>query len=64
MSQLVCTSFISSIHVLSHDPIHMLNHLFKGGLDIHNIMHVINYDLPSAQYGGIEEYTHRIGKHL
>jgi ATP-dependent RNA helicase DDX3X len=42
----------------------MLNHLFKGGLDIHNIMHVINYDLPSAQYGGIEEYTHRIGKHL
>jgi hypothetical protein len=25
-------------------------------------MHVINYDLPSPQYGGIEEYTHRIGK--
>lgn len=30
-------------------------------LDIHNVMHVINYDLPSPQYGGIEEYTHRIG---
>jgi ATP-dependent RNA helicase DDX3X len=25
-------------------------------------MHVINYDMPSPQYGGIEEYTHRIGK--
>jgi superfamily II DNA/RNA helicase len=25
-------------------------------------MHVINYDLPSNQYGGIEEYVHRIGK--
>lgn len=25
-------------------------------------MHVVNYDLPSTQYGGIEEYTHRIGK--
>lgn len=32
------------------------------GLDIKNVMHVINYDLPSATYGGIEEYTHRIGK--
>lgn len=25
-------------------------------------MHVINYDLPSADYGGISEYTHRIGR--
>lgn len=25
-------------------------------------MHVINFDLPSPQYGGIEEYTHRIGR--
>jgi ATP-dependent RNA helicase DDX3X len=31
------------------------------GLDIPNVMHVINYDLPSNMYGGIEEYTHRIG---
>jgi ATP-dependent RNA helicase DDX3X len=27
-------------------------------------MHVINYDLPSMEHGGIEEYTHRIGKCL
>ena len=25
-------------------------------------MHVINYDLPSGMYGGISEYTHRIGR--
>ena len=25
-------------------------------------MHVINYDLPSAGYGGIQEYVHRIGR--
>lgn len=32
------------------------------GLDIKNVMHVINFDLPNADFGGIEEYTHRIGK--
>ena len=25
-------------------------------------MHVINYDLPSTEYGGIQEYVHRIGR--
>lgn len=25
-------------------------------------MHVINYDLPSTDYGGIQEYVHRIGR--
>lgn len=25
-------------------------------------MHVVNFDLPSAMYGGIEEYIHRIGR--
>lgn len=31
------------------------------GLDIRNVMHVINYDLPSVDHGGIDEYIHRIG---
>lgn len=31
------------------------------GLDIINVMHVINYDLPKASLGGINEYIHRIG---
>ena len=25
-------------------------------------MHVINYDLPSTDHGGIQEYVHRIGR--
>ena len=25
-------------------------------------MHVINYELPSSEYGGIDEYIHRIGR--
>ena len=32
------------------------------GLDIKNVMHVINFDLPSNQHGGIDEYIHRIGR--
>lgn len=32
------------------------------GIDVRNVMHVVNYDLPSMDHGGIEEYTHRIGK--
>lgn len=33
------------------------------GLDIVNIMHVINFDLPRAAQGGITEYMHRIGEY-
>lgn len=43
-------------------PIMIATGVSARGLDIHNVMHVINYDLPSTQFGGIEEYTHRIGK--
>lgn len=25
-------------------------------------MHVINYDMPNSEYGGIQEYVHRIGR--
>ena len=32
------------------------------GLDIKNVMHVINYDLPTSDHGGIDEYVHRIGR--
>lgn len=32
------------------------------GLDVKNVMHVINYDLPSGDYGRIDEYVHRIGR--
>lgn len=32
------------------------------GLDVANVMHVINFDLPSNSYDGITEYIHRIGR--
>jgi len=32
------------------------------GLDVKDVRHVINYDLPSTQHGGIDEYVHRIGR--
>lgn len=32
------------------------------GLDVANVKHVINYDLPSTQHEGITEYVHRIGR--
>lgn len=32
------------------------------GIDVRNVRYVINFDLPSADHGGIQEYVHRIGK--
>lgn len=45
-------------------PVLIATGVSARGLDIHNVMHVINYDLPSPQYGGIQEYIHRIGKFI
>lgn len=45
-------------------PILIATGVSARGLDIFHVMHVINFDLPSNQYGGIEEYTHRIGKSI
>ncbi|KAJ6443969.1 meiotically up-regulated protein [Purpureocillium lavendulum] len=43
-------------------PILIATGVMARGIDVRNVMHVINYDLPSMEYGGIEEYTHRIGR--
>lgn len=43
-------------------PILITTGVTARGIDVRNVRHVINYDLPSIEYGGIEEYTHRIGK--
>jgi ATP-dependent RNA helicase DDX3X len=32
------------------------------GLDVANVKHVINYDMPSTNHSGITEYVHRIGR--
>lgn len=42
-------------------PILIASGITARGIDVRNVMHVINFDLPSLDYGGIEEYTHRIG---
>ncbi|PYH93406.1 DEAD/DEAH box RNA helicase [Aspergillus ellipticus CBS 707.79] len=43
-------------------PILVATGVSARGLDIKNVMHVINFDLPSAIHGGINEYIHRIGR--
>lgn len=43
-------------------PILIATGVSARGLDITSVSHVINLDMPSMQFGGIEEYMHRIGK--
>ncbi|OLN97264.1 ATP-dependent RNA helicase DED1-like protein 2 [Colletotrichum chlorophyti] len=43
-------------------PILIATGISARGIDVKNVNHVINYDLPSMDHGGIEEYTHRIGR--
>ncbi|OQE24027.1 hypothetical protein PENFLA_c010G10440 [Penicillium flavigenum] len=43
-------------------PIMVATGISARGLDVINVLHVVNYDLPSAMHGGITEYVHRIGR--
>ncbi|KAF2839154.1 DEAD-domain-containing protein [Patellaria atrata CBS 101060] len=43
-------------------PILIATGVMARGMDIRNVQHIINYDLPSADHGGIDEYIHRIGR--
>ena len=43
-------------------PILIATGVTARGLDVANIKHVINYDLPSTMHDGITEYIHRIGR--
>lgn len=43
-------------------PILVATGVSARGLDIRDVMHVINYDLPTLQRGGVNEYIHRIGR--
>ncbi|EED13725.1 DEAD/DEAH box RNA helicase, putative [Talaromyces stipitatus ATCC 10500] len=43
-------------------PILIATGVSARGLDIKNVMHVVNFDLPSYDQGGIDEYVHRIGR--
>ncbi|EME87037.1 uncharacterized protein MYCFIDRAFT_116498, partial [Pseudocercospora fijiensis CIRAD86] len=43
-------------------PILIATGVSARGWDVKGVGHVINFDLPSADHGGISEYTHRIGR--
>lgn len=43
-------------------PILIATGVSARGWDVFGLKHVINYDLPSTMYGGIQEYIHRIGR--
>lgn len=43
-------------------PILIATGVSARGLDVAGVEHVINYDLPSMAFGGIQEYVHRIGR--
>ncbi|KIW73981.1 hypothetical protein PV04_02054 [Phialophora macrospora] len=43
-------------------PILVATGVTARGLDVRNVMHVINFDLPSADHDGKNEYVHRIGR--
>jgi len=43
-------------------PVLVATGVSARGLDIANVLHIINYDLPNADHGGIQEYIHRIGR--
>ncbi|KAI1125782.1 P-loop containing nucleoside triphosphate hydrolase protein [Nemania abortiva] len=43
-------------------PLFITTGVTARGIDVRNVMHVINYDLPSMDHGGLQEYVHRIGR--
>ena len=46
----------------SRCPILIATGVSARGWDIKDVKLIINYDLPSVMYGGIQEYIHRIGR--
>ena len=59
---LTTNSFRSRAFRSAKSPILVATGVSARGLDIRNVMHVINFDLPRAMNGGVTEYVHRIGK--
>ncbi|KAI1813165.1 P-loop containing nucleoside triphosphate hydrolase protein [Poronia punctata] len=43
-------------------PLLVTTSVTARGIDVRNVETVINYDLPSMEHGGIQEYIHRIGR--
>ncbi|TGJ84893.1 hypothetical protein E0Z10_g3876 [Xylaria hypoxylon] len=47
---------------LGKTPLFVTTGVTARGIDVRNVMHVINFDLPNMDHGGIQEYVHRIGR--
>ena len=43
-------------------PILVTTGVSGRGIDVANVLHVINYDLPDVEHNGEDEYIHRIGR--
>lgn len=61
MDDVVLTHFRRSFRT-ARCPLLVATGVTARGLDVANVKHVINYDLPSTQHDGITEYVHRIGR--
>lgn len=76
LSRIHCPAFfvaysLSLIHLLicvysrafrqGNAPILVTTGVAARGIDVRNVMHIINFDLPSVEHGGIDEYVHRVG---
>jgi ATP-dependent RNA helicase DDX3X len=59
MHYIIAKTLFSRAFKNAECPILVATALSARGLDIPNLMHVVNYDLP--RHGGINEYIHRIG---
>jgi ATP-dependent RNA helicase DDX3X len=62
MTFLFLTSIDSRAFRSGKAPIMVATGVSARGLDIRNVMHVINFDLPAIEHNGEDEYIHRIGQ--
>ena len=53
---------VSRAFRIGKTPILVATGVSARGLDIFNVGHIVNFDLPSTDHGGIHEYIHRIGR--
>ena len=58
----VLTIWFSRSFKSGRTPILVATGVTARGLDVKNVLHIINFDLPSITHGGLDEYVHRIGR--
>ena len=70
-ARMLCELFVIHLNLLTaiseafrtgKSPLLVTTGVTARGLDVYDVGHVINYDLPKINHGGIDEYIHRIGR--